>query len=445
MLFSDIEGSTSLATRLGDEWFDVLDQQRRLCRSAWLQWDGTEMGTEGDSFFVTFREPADAVNAAIQVQHAVAAHAWPRGEQVRIRIGIHTGSAIRHETGFVGVEVHRAARVSAVAHGGQVVVSGATATLVRERLPDGGGLVDLGTHSLKDIIEPEHLFQVSASGLPTVFAPPRVEGAAELRVKGIADYRFVRFLGESGHGSMYVAVSPERLGLAGEYVTVKVIPGVDTEAAARRAGREVRAFAAVQSEHLVQFLDDGQQGDDFYYAMEFCELGSLESPERPLTRVEVLCAVGAAARAAHAMHEAGLVHRGIKPSNVLLKDGGARLADLGLAQELDPDHSMTSLGTMTGVDFMDPGQLSGENASVASDVWSLGATLHWGLAGVGLFGPLPANDPLFSIRKVLTSQPQVSPDLPPADAELIGRVVGPAGQRPASALAMAEAIESLIA
>ena len=444
MLFSDIEGSTSLATLLGEDWFDVLDEHRRLCRGAWTQWRGTEMGTEGDSFFVVFDEPHDAVRAAVEAQTAISSHPWPDGVHVRVRIGIHTGSAVRHETGFVGVDVHRAARVSAAGHGGQVLVSGVTAELVRDRLPDDTTLFDLGTHSLKDLPEPEHLYQVAVPGMPTVFAPPRVEGAAELRVSGIADYRFVRFLGESGHGSMYIAVPPERLGVPGRFVTVKVIPGVDTEAAARHASREIKAFADVTSEYLVTFLDSGQHGNDFYYAMEFCELGSLEAPERVLTREEVLRAMAQVSRAAHAMHKAGLVHRGIKPSNVLLTEGGARLADLGLAQEMEPDHSLTSLGAITGVDFMDPGQLSGEQASAASDVWSLAATLHWGLAREGLYGDLPADDPMFCVRKVMTSAPRLSSSLNPADAALIEQcVLGPAERRPASAQLLAEAIENL--
>jgi class 3 adenylate cyclase len=446
MLFSDIEGSTSLVTRLGETWFEVLDQHRLICRTAWAQWRGTEMGTEGDSFFVVFGDALDAVNAALQAQRAIEAHHWPHGEHVRVRIGVHTGSAVRHETGFVGVDVHRAARVSGAAHGGQILLSGVTSDLVRGHLAQDTSLLDLGTHSLKDLHEPEHLFQVSAPGMPSVFAPPRAEGAPELRVSGIADYRFVRFLGESGHGSLYVAVPPERLGLPGRFVSVKVIPGIDSEAAARRAAREIKAFADVTSEYLVTFLDSGQHGDDFYYAMEYCELGSLESPERALMREEVLRAVAQASRAAHAMHEAGLVHRGIKPSNVLLTEDGARLADLGLAQEMEPDHSLTSLGAITGVDFMDPGQLSGEQASAASDVWSLAATLHWGLAREGLYGELPSDDPMFCVRKVMTTPPKLSATLHPADAALIERcVLGPADERPASAALLAEAIDDLLA
>jgi len=179
MLFSDIEGSTSMVTRLGPQWIDVLDAQRRLCRAAWDQWHGTEMGTEGDSFFVVFGEAADAVSAALMAQESINGHTWPGGENVRIRIGVHSGPAVRHETGFVGLDVHRAARVCSAAHGGQTLVT----SIVERRLggQPAGRLVlrDLGTHQLKDLPTPERLFQISTKQLPSIFPPPRTIGAPE--------------------------------------------------------------------------------------------------------------------------------------------------------------------------------------------------------------------------------------------------------------------------
>jgi class 3 adenylate cyclase len=126
MLFSDIEGSTSLLARLGQSYADALDAHRVLLRSAWARWGGVEMGTEGDSFFVVFRGAADAVRAALQAQHAVAAHTWPASETVALRMGLHTGEPVPHNGGYVGMDVHRAARLSAAAHGGQFVISEAT-------------------------------------------------------------------------------------------------------------------------------------------------------------------------------------------------------------------------------------------------------------------------------------------------------------------------------
>ena len=156
----------------------------------------------------------------------------------------------------------------------------------------------------------------------------------------------------------------------------------------------------------------------------------------------MLDAMTEVARGAHALHEAGLVHRGIKPSTVLLRSGGARLADFGLVQALEPTQSMTSLGAISAVDFVEPSLMSGHPATPASDIWSLAATLHWGLTHEGLYGVLPADDPLFCVRRILTSQPRLSPALAAADAELIERcLTGPPGERPKTALVMAETLE----
>ena len=178
MLFSDMEGSTLLLSRLGDRYVEALDAQRRLLRDAWAAWHGREMGTEGDSFFVVFETAADAVQAAVQAQRGLAAHAWPDGAPVRVRMGVHTGSPATHDGGYVGMDVHRAARIAAAAHGGQVVVSEATAGLVGPGAVDGVSLVDLGSHRLKDLPAPEHLFQLAGEGLRRDFPPLRSLGAA---------------------------------------------------------------------------------------------------------------------------------------------------------------------------------------------------------------------------------------------------------------------------
>ena len=148
----------------------------------------------------------------------------------------------------------------------------------------------------------------------------------------------------------------------------------------------------------------------FFYAMDTAS-SARSPPQLPLDRADVVRAVAQAARAVHALHLAGLVHRGVKPSNVLLKADGARLADFGLVQALDPTHSMTSLGAISAVDFVEPSLLSGQGATPASDIWSLAATLHSGLTQEGLYGVLPADGPLFCVRRILTSPPRLSPTL----------------------------------
>jgi predicted ATPase/class 3 adenylate cyclase len=178
LLFSDMEGSTVLLSRLGGAYADALDGQRRVLRRAWVEHGGTELGTEGDSFLVVFPTAEGAVGAAVQAQRDLAACEWPAGEQVKVRMGIHTGTPQVHDGGYVGMDVHRAARIAGSAHGGQVVVSSATAELVAGCLPDLVVLRDLGRHQLRDIAQVEHLFQLAIEGLPLDFPPLRTLGAA---------------------------------------------------------------------------------------------------------------------------------------------------------------------------------------------------------------------------------------------------------------------------
>jgi predicted ATPase/class 3 adenylate cyclase len=178
LVFSDIEGSTVLLSRLGLAYTDALDGHRRIMRRAWSAHDGTEMGTEGDSFFVVFGGADGAVAAAVEAQRELDASSWPAGERLRVRIGVHTGAPRVHEGGYVGMDVHRAARIAASAHGGQVVMSSVTAELAGVGLPVGVTLRDLGVHQLKDIATPEHLWQLEIEGLRADFPPLRTIGAA---------------------------------------------------------------------------------------------------------------------------------------------------------------------------------------------------------------------------------------------------------------------------
>ena len=169
MLFSDIEGSTALLSRLGDRYGQALSAQRELLRAAFASHGGQEMGTEGDSFFVVFASAADAVDCCVAAQRALAGHDWPDGVAVRVRMGLHSGEPVRHEDGYVGMDVHRAARIAATAHGGQVVLSEATRLLVASRLPAGVSVKDLGFYRLKDLAAPERIYQLAAAGLQETF------------------------------------------------------------------------------------------------------------------------------------------------------------------------------------------------------------------------------------------------------------------------------------
>jgi predicted ATPase len=136
------------------------------------------MGTEGDSFFVVFVSAAGAVACCVAAQRALAGHPWPGGVAVRARMGLHSGEPVRHQDGYVGMDVHRAARIAAAAHGGQVVLSNATRLLVAARLPAGVSVRDLGSHRLKDLQVPERIYQLVAAGLAEDFPPLKSLGAA---------------------------------------------------------------------------------------------------------------------------------------------------------------------------------------------------------------------------------------------------------------------------
>ncbi|MGH9012790.1 MAG: serine/threonine-protein kinase [Acidimicrobiia bacterium] len=262
----------------------------------------------------------------------------------------------------------------------------------------------------------------------------------------IADYELVRSLGQGNNGEFFLAVPPDRLPVDAEHVAVKVLSGPSSDDAFRRATRELRIFASVRSPYLVTLYDAGQEGGRFFYSMAYFPLGSLEAPARPLIRLEILRAIAHVSRAAHALHEAGVVHRGIKPANILLEDDGAKLSDLGLAQLLTPGLSVTGIGPIESLEYVDPGTLRGDRPSRASDIWSLGATLHRALSGTGVYGDLSSTDVGLAVRQVLTTPPGISESLPPSEVDLIARCLDPdPAQRLPTAEALADEVEALAA
>ncbi|WP_218601358.1 protein kinase domain-containing protein [Pseudonocardia abyssalis] len=270
--------------------------------------------------------------------------------------------------------------------------------------------------------------------------------AALTAPSAVADYEIVRLLGEGNHGRYYLARPPARLGLAEEFVALKVFGDRVGEQAYERGVRELRAFAAVRSPYLVRVFDAVLE-DSFVYAMEYFPLGSLAAGATD--RTTTLLALEHAARAAHALHEAGLAHGDVKPANVLLAgDAGAppvggRLSDLGLARHLSPGTTLTGMGRASSVEFTDPDLLAGARPSRRTEVWALGATIHRALAGTGLFGDLPDTQPLLAIRKVLSGQPVVHPGLAPADADLVRACLADGSARLGTAEQVADRLAGL--
>jgi len=172
-LMTDIEGSTRLLQALPEGFPELLGAHHRLLREAFGSAGGIEASVEGDALFFAFADAPSAVRAALEGQRRLASHAWPASAIVRVRMGIHTGEGRLLGGEYVGLDVHRTARIVTAGHGGQVVVSDAARGLAEGRLPPDASFRDLGEHRLKDLDRSEHLFQLAADGLEAEFPPLR--------------------------------------------------------------------------------------------------------------------------------------------------------------------------------------------------------------------------------------------------------------------------------
>jgi ABC-type transport system substrate-binding protein/class 3 adenylate cyclase len=226
-LFTDVEGSTRLLHRLGrDGYAELLTAHREILLASVSAHEGRVVDTQGDSFFVAFRTAADAVAAAVDAQRDLAAHGWPEGAEVKVRMGLHTGEPKVGDERYVGIGVHRAARIGAAGHGGQVLLSSTTKELAEEDLPAGVSIRDLGERRLKDIEPPQRVYQLEVEGLPSEFGQLRTldvelrrkrrrmyAGSALIGVLAAAVAIPVFALGQGGSGGGSANVAPNSLAI----------------------------------------------------------------------------------------------------------------------------------------------------------------------------------------------------------------------------------------
>jgi class 3 adenylate cyclase len=212
-LFTDIEGSTELLRALGTGYGDVRLEHGRLIEEACEANAGHVIDTQGDAYFAAFDRAADAVTTAVDVQRKLAAVDWPEGLQLRVRMGLHTAEPFLDGAGYFGLGVHRAARICAAAHGGQILVSNATAGIVEDLESVEFELRDLGEFRLKDITRPQRLFELRVQGLERDFAAPKaLDGGTSRELYGrvgtllgtdIVDWGLVlRALGDDATGEI---------------------------------------------------------------------------------------------------------------------------------------------------------------------------------------------------------------------------------------------------
>jgi predicted ATPase/class 3 adenylate cyclase len=293
-LFTDIEGSTALLERFGEDVYaEVLAEHHFLIRSYLATHGGKEVSTHGDGFFAVFSSPRACVSAVIEMQRAIATHEWPSGEQLRVRMGVHSGEASDTSAGLVGLEVHRAARIAAVAHGGQILLSATAAALVRDWLPADAFLQDLGLHRLKDLGRPEQIFQFQGEGLEFEFPPLRsldnpelpnnllaqpasfvgrgVEVAAVRRLVGSA--RLVTLTGAGGCGKtrLGLQVAADLLDGSGDGVWLVELASVSEQGAVPTAISEVLGITSRAGRPVLDTLLDALELQYVLIVLDNCE------------------------------------------------------------------------------------------------------------------------------------------------------------------------------
>jgi WD40 repeat protein/class 3 adenylate cyclase len=376
-LFTDIEGSTQLLKRLGgDRYGEALAEHQRILRDVFAEQGGREIDTQGDSFFIAFRRAKDAVAAAIACQRLLAEHAWPEGTELRVRMGIHTGEPVVGSERYVGLGVHRAARISSAGHGGQVLVSQATRELLRDDPLQDASLRDLGEHQLKDMDGPERIFQLLAPGLEEDF--PALNAAAPTLLR--ERYEPLEVVGRGGEAEVIRAVDH----LHGRQVALKVRPAAD-EASRTQLLSEARLLLSLSPHPGLPLVREDFFVDRRYViALDWIEGRDLEAllDGEGRSGLDPELAIAYLRQAAEALehlhtHDPPVVHGDVKPANLILTSSGRIvLVDFGVSSI--PTDDLRRAGT---AGYVAPEVAGGARPTAAADVYSFAATAHALLTG----------------------------------------------------------------
>ncbi len=423
--FTDIQGSTRLWERDAKRMQRALARHDKILKGMVESHGGFVFKMVGDACCAAFSSTPKALEAALLAQRAIFKEPWDEECKIRVRMALHTGVAEERDGDYFGPPVNRVARLLSTGHGGQTLLSGMTAEPVREKLPERVDLKDMGEHRLRDLKEPEHIFQLLAPDLPSEFPPLKTLEAPSEDDR----YRLIRQIGSGGMAEVYLAYDE----VLEREVAFKVLDRKQAEnkEAIERFRREARNAASLSHTNIVSIHDRGHTEDGTYYlVMEYMEGGTLEDliqqegPLSPQRAAEIAVQV---ARALQEAHEKGVIHRDIKPQNILLgKSGEAKVADFGIARAATAT-TMTQVGSVMGtVHYMSPEQALGEPATPKSDLYSLGVVLYEMLTGIL---PYDADTPAGVVmkhvgglsRSARETNPEVPEELDAVTARLLSR------------------------
>jgi YVTN family beta-propeller protein len=451
-LFADIEGSTELLQQLGEGWPAALAEYHRILRKAVAEQGGREIDNQGDSFLFAFERASAALGAAVLAQRALSEHVWPEDVEVLVRMGLHTDEPI---VGEDRLGVHRAARIGAVAHGGQVLLSNATRELLEDGLA-GVSIRDLGSYRLEDLDRFERLFQLEVAGLQSDFPPLQAERVAEPRAISQAEVQIgAEFLGyrieeQIGRGGMGIVYRAYDLRLKRTVALKLVTPELALDERFReRFARETELAISLEHPNVVPIHDAGDVAGRLYLAMRLVtgtDLRKLLRAQGALEPSRALAICRQVANALDAAHAKGLVHRDVKPSNILLDEAEhVYLADFGLTRRLEEKGAEAGEGRSVGTPaYLAPEQIEGGPVDGRADSYSLGCVLYECLTGEA---PFVQGSRLAVAWAHLEDEPpsasERDPDLPEAiDAVLRTAMAKSPDERYRTSAALIEAAEA---